>query len=63
MAWPPSMPEQRGEPSLLERALDVVGGEREREPVGIARDHPARDVDLLELHPRVAAVLASRPAM
>ena len=41
----------------LEAALDVVGGQRQRQPVGIPRDHPPGDVELLQLHPGVAAVL------
>ena len=49
--------EQRRDPAALEAALDVVGGERQRQPVGIARDHPPGDVELLQLHPGVAAVL------
>ena len=41
----------------LKLALDVVGGERQRQPVGITGDHPPGDVELLQLHPGVAAVL------
>ena len=57
MAWPPSMPSSEASRPRLHAALDVVRRERQREPVRVARDHPAGDVELLELHPRVAAVL------
>ena len=57
MAWPPSMPRSEASRPRLHAALDVVRRERQREPVGVAGDHPAGDVELLELHPRVAAVL------
>ena len=50
-------PQQRGEPAAFAVALDVVRRERQREAVGVPRDHPPGDVELLELHPRVAAVL------
>ena len=37
--------------SALECALDVGRGQREREGVGIARDHPMDDIDLLRASP------------
>ena len=42
---------------LLLRVYDVVGGEGEHQTIGIAGNHPARDVELLELHPGKPAVL------
>jgi hypothetical protein len=42
---------------VLELARDVVRGQREAQMVGIARDHPAGDVELLELDAGIAAVL------
>ena len=57
MAWPPSMPSSDASRPRLKLALDVVGGERQRQAVGIARDHPAGDVELLQLHLGVPAVL------
>src|SRR5687768_6385923 len=50
-------PQDRPDPSAPELAPHVVRGKRERQPVGILRDHPARYVDLLELEPRVTGVL------
>ena len=41
-------PEQRRDAAGLPRPLDLVGGARERQPVGIRRDHAVHAVDLLE---------------
>jgi hypothetical protein len=40
--------DERSDLPLLLDALDVVGGERERQRLGIHRDHAMDDVDLLE---------------
>ena len=57
MAWPPSMPSSDATLPPLEAALDVVGGQRQRQAVGVARDHPPGDVELLQLHLGIPAVL------
>ena len=49
--------EERPQPPPFPSALDVIRRQREREPVRVPGDHPAGDVELLQLHPRVAAVL------
>ena len=41
-------PEQRRDPAGSPRPLDLVGGAREGQPVGIRRDHAVHAVDLLE---------------
>ena len=45
------------DPAALELPLDVAGRKRECQPVGVSGDEPARNIDLLQLHPGVAAVL------
>ena len=45
---PPSMPMSDAILPWRCDPLDVVGRERQRERVRIARDHPVDDVDLLE---------------
>ena len=54
--------EEGADLTLPEVAPDVVGAEGQREPVGVLRNESARDVDLLQLHPRVpgVAILARR---
>src|SRR6185437_5935640 len=47
---------ERADFPLLEVAADVFRTQSEREPVRILGDHPARDVDLLELDARVSGV-------
>ena len=47
--------QQRSDASGAMRGADVGHGGRELQAVGIARDHPPRDVDLLELRAREAA--------
>jgi hypothetical protein len=47
---------KRSELPLLEVVADVVGAQRQREPIGILRDDPPGDVDLLQLNPGVARV-------
>ena len=49
--------QQGGDAAALEAALDVVGGQGQRQAVGVARDHPASDVELLQLHLGIPAVL------
>ena len=56
MAWPPSMPSSEAMRPAVTRVLDVVGRERERKRIRVALDHPQRDVDLLELGAREAAL-------
>ena len=43
--------QQRGDPAGLDDALDVGGGARHLERIGVARDHAVHQVDLLEHRP------------
>ena len=40
--------EQRGNPTCRHRFLDIIGGQRELQRIGIARDQPLGHVDLLD---------------
>ena len=57
---PAFQPEQRPDLPRRERRADVGRGRSRDQRLGILRDHPARDVDLFELHARIprVAVLA-----
>src|SRR6266566_1479320 len=48
--------EERADLALLAVSADVVGAEGERESVRVFRYESARDVDLLELNPRISGV-------
>ena len=54
--------DERRDPPLPDGPLDVVGGERQRRAIGIARDHPVDDVDLLERLRDRNRRIRSRPA-
>ena len=57
MAWPPSMPRNDATLPCAKSLRMSRCARREREALGILRDDAARDVDLLELHARVAGIL------
>src|SRR5205807_4362300 len=43
--------QQRGDPSAVKRIANFARGPAQLQLAGIAGDHAAREVDLLELHP------------